>query len=194
MTDESVRTLFKELDLTEDETKELEEIFLGRSEVLKGQDQIPLPPSVTRSVEMSAMTKEGETDVRNKISKMGIADKLKMALLGNSACRAVLILDHNRMISETVLKNPRLTVNEVEDYAKNHNLAAYLLRGIANNREWMKEYAVKKHLVFNSKTPIDVALQWLKFINKGDLRMLAKSKGVSQVVATAARKKCSEEK
>lgn len=63
-----------------------------------------------------------------------------------------------------------------------------MLRGIGNNASWMKAYALKHAIVSNPKTPIDIALRWLKHLQDKDLGRLAKSKNISQIVATQSRK------
>ena len=47
-------------------------------------------------------------DLRTQMRDMTIPQKVKLALLGNSVARMLLISDPNRMIQEAVLKNPRL--------------------------------------------------------------------------------------
>lgn len=127
-------------------------------------------------------------DIRTQLAEASFSQKVKLALLGNVVCRMVLIRDSNKLIQQLVLKNPRLTPSEVEDFARNKNVSEQVLRAIAANKAWMKQYKVKLNLVCNPKTPGDLALKWLRFLNQGDLRNLARSKNVSNVVSTTARK------
>ncbi len=137
----------------------------------------------------SANAAAPEEDIRVRIGKMSVPEKVKVALLGNSTCRLLLIRDPNRMVQLIVLQNPRLTPGEVEEFSKNSNLSDAVLRAIADNKNHVKSYTVKVHLVSNPKTPIDVSLKWLPHLRVGELRKLAKSKSVPQVIATAARKR-----
>ena len=132
------------------------------------------------------------TDLRTQMRDMSIPQKVKLALLGNSVARMLLISDPNRMIQEAVLKNPRLGPTEVEAFAKNTNVSEFVLREISNQKDWMRAYSVKSAIVFNPKTPGDVALRLMRFLNTNELRRLAKSKNVSQLVATTARKRLAE--
>ena len=56
----------------------------------------------------------------------------------------------------------------------------------------MKSYSLKVALVTNPKTPGDLALKWLRYLHKADLRRIARSKNIPQVVAVNARKKLAE--
>ena len=56
----------------------------------------------------------------------------------------------------------------------------------------MRNYDMKHALVQNPKCPVGVSLKWLKFMRKPHLKSLARSKNVSKVIATSAKKRISE--
>ena len=162
--------------------------------------QPPQPLALEPSPEMAAASvspaatgapkaDESSEDIRVQIGKMSVPEKVKVALLGNSTCRQLLIRDPNRMVQLIVLQNPRMTPGEIEEFSKNANLSDAVLRAIADNKNHVKSYTVKVHLVMNPKTPIDVSLKWLPHLRVGELRKIAKSKNLPQVIATAARKR-----
>jgi hypothetical protein len=131
---------------------------------------------------------EANRDIRTQIAEMGFAEKIKLAMLGNSIVRQLLIFDTNKLVSEAVLQNPRLTVNEIEEFVKNPNISPDIIRNITNVSGWMKHYPLKKNLINNPKTPPDVTLKWLKFLQTKDLRDVSRSKNLPTVVVTAAKK------
>lgn len=127
-------------------------------------------------------------DIRTQLLTMKLSDKVKLAMFGNSTCRGLLIFDANKMIQQFVLKNPRLMLNEIEDFSKSPNLSESVIRSIADRKEWMKHYPLKANLVRNPKTPPDIALKLLKFLTVSDLRIVARSKNIPQVIAVGAKK------
>lgn len=129
-----------------------------------------------------------ETDLRSRLMSMGLPEKIKLAMLGNSVARGLLIFDANKMIQEFVLKNPRLTQPEVEMFLKSTTISDNVLRLISNSKEWMKPYSHKMYLVSNPKTPGDIAIRWVRHLNMTDLKRLAKSKNVPHLVTTAAQR------
>lgn len=135
---------------------------------------------------------EKPDDIRQIILKSSLPRKIKLALLGNSTCRSLLIRDSNKMIQQFVLKNPKLQASEVEEFAKNPNLSGAVLKTIANNAQWMKSYSLKYIVVSNPKMPQDVSIRWVKFLNIADLKKLAKSKNVPNVVSLSARKRLAD--
>lgn len=152
----------------------------------------PLVEDVVATIQPQNLVELVSTDIRNLISKMRIPEKIKLAVFGNSIARGLLIRDPNKLIQGFVLKNPKLTSKEVEEFAKNPNLSEHVLRGIANSQTWMKGYAVKEAIVTNPKTPADLSLKWIRFLNESDLKRISKSKNVPHVVSVTAKKKIVE--
>jgi len=119
---------------------------------------------------------------------MGVADKIKIAQTGDKEWRMILIRDSNKLVSGTVIKNPRITEQEVLTICKSSIQNDEILRVICANKEWIKNYQIRKALVENSKTPLPSALRFLATLTDKDLAHLAKSKGISSVLSTQARK------
>ena len=128
------------------------------------------------------------SDVRALIAAAGLPGKIKLALFGNSVCRGLLIRDANRMVQQFVLKNPKIAMTEIEDFAKNPNIAEGVLRIIADSKMFMKSSTVRANLVSNPKTPQAIALKWLRYLQQHDLKRISKSRNLPQVVALAAKK------
>lgn len=119
---------------------------------------------------------------------MGVSDKIKMALTGDKEWRTLLIKDANKLVSGAVVKNPRITDGEILTIAKSNIQNDEIVRVICANKDWMKVYAIKKAMVENHKTPLAVALRQMNFLTDKDLASLGKSKNVSSVISTAAKK------
>ncbi len=135
---------------------------------------------------------EGTKDIRAQIAEMTPAQKIKLALYGNSVCRMLLVLDASRMIQQFVLKNPKITISEIESFAKNTQVSEWVLRSISDSKSWMKSNNMKFILVNNPKTPGDIALKWLRYLPVSDLRKIAKSKNLPQLVAVTAKKRLAD--
>jgi hypothetical protein len=120
--------------------------------------------------------------------EMGVSDKIKMALSGDKEWRTIFLKDPNKLVSSAVLKNPRITDGEVLGVAKNKSSNDELIRLITVNREWVKNYEIKKALVMHPRTPLPKALRYMDILTEKDLKNLAKSRGVSQVVVNNARR------
>ena len=119
---------------------------------------------------------------------MGIAEKIKMAMTGDKEWRSVLVKDANKLVSAGVIKNPRFTEAEVVGLLKSGIQNDEIMRLICANKEWVKNYKIRKALVDNNRTPIQKALRYLATLNDKDIAGYAKSKNVSSVISTQAKR------
>lgn len=123
-----------------------------------------------------------------QILLMKVGERIKLALRGNRDARMILIRDPNRLIQRFVLRNPRITDEEVVSVARNRNADADLLRIIGDHKHWSRNYQVRLGLVTNPKAPLAIALHFVNGLTERDLRFLGKSKNVSATVVAQARR------
>jgi hypothetical protein len=123
-----------------------------------------------------------------RIAKMNVAQRVQFAIKGGSEARRTLIRDTNKVVQRAVLQSPRLTDQEVESFASQSTLTDEILRLIANNRAFRKNYVVVRNLLNNPKTPLDVSLHMLPLINAMDLKKLTTNKNIPETLRTTAQK------
>jgi hypothetical protein len=117
-----------------------------------------------------------------------VAEKIKIGLTGDKEWRALMIKQANKLIQAAVLRNPRITDGEVLTIANNRSSSEDLIRMILLNKDWMKNYDIKKALITHPKTPAPKAMRLVSMLTLKDIKTLAKSRQVSTLVSTAARK------
>lgn len=187
--------------------------FLGlerpESEVLDEQELPPLDPvdseeagAVLRAVlgsDVSGFAQElidddaeldesQATSIWAMVQNMSVFDKIKLARLGNKEARSLLIRDPNKLVASAAVRSPKVTDLEVVGFAKSRNVGDEVLRIIASSREWTRSYQVKLALAANPKTPQPSAVKFLNYLQDKDLKNMMKSKEVSSIVATQARR------
>lgn len=121
-----------------------------------------------------------------RIAKMTVAQRVQYAIKGGSDARRTLIRDANKVVQRAVLQSPRLTDQEVEAFASMSSLTDEVLRLIAGNRAFRKNYVVVRNLISNPKTPLDVTLHMLPMLNPQDLKRLTSNKNVPETLRTTA--------
>jgi hypothetical protein len=119
---------------------------------------------------------------------MGVGEKIKAALTGDKEWRSILIKDSNKLVSVSVIRNPRITEGEVLVIAKSSVQNDEIMRIICTNKEWVKNPLIRKALVENHKTPLPAALRFVTLLSEKDLSMLAKNRNVSSVISSQARR------
>lgn len=144
--------------------------------------------------EVQPVTEQEKANVFLQIQRMTVAERIRLAMLGNKEVRGILIRDPARAVQIAVLGNPRLTDGEIERIASSRSVDDEVIRLILNNRDWMKRYAIKLALVKNPKTPVKESMRLLSHMMDKDLKEVARSKNLPNVVVVAARKLLSERK
>ena len=122
------------------------------------------------------------------VQVMGIGEKIKMALSGDKEWRSLLVKDANKLVSGSVIKNPRITDGEILTIVKVGVQNDEIIRLICANKEWIKNYAIRKALLENPKTPLPNALRYLATMNDKDISSYAKSKNISTTISTQAKR------
>lgn len=164
---------------------------------LTASDEIRSFISVTRCVDVVTgegadedKQPEGEKKKLNTqqiIQRMTPSQKIKLALTGAKEARGMLIREASKVIALSVLANPRLTIGEVEFFAKSANLSEDVIRKIGSNAEWTRKNAVISALVANPKTPVGISLPFVNRLSDRELGILEKSRNIPEAIRTAAR-------
>ena len=123
-----------------------------------------------------------------RLATMTVAQRVQFAIKGASEARRTLIRDSNKIVQRAVLESPRLTDQEVESFACMSSLTDEILRLIAKNRNFRKNYVVVRNLMNNPKTPLDVSLHMLPILNVQDLKRLCMNKNIPETLRTTAQK------
>ena len=120
---------------------------------------------------------------------MTFPERLKAAMKGSREVRAVLIRDPNKLIASSVLSSPKVSLPEVESFARMQNVSEDVLRIIAANRAWLKSYGIVLALTKNPKTPLSMSMNLMARLTSKDLQKLAVDRNVPEALRISARKK-----
>jgi len=129
---------------------------------------------------------EQRGSVLQKIARLDIKGRIQLAMKGTKEERSILVRDGTKIVALAVLDSPKITDGEVEKFASQKNVLEAVLRYIPMKRRFAKNYAVIRNLVFNPRTPLDVALGLMKNLLTADLRNLSGNKEVSETIRKLA--------
>ena len=187
----------------EERTPEFEEILAGRDGIELEADLLSEaggPPTTADLGPASIEDGDGEPEedgsrfepeheiVSIRVKRMPVSHRIKLALVGGHEARMVLARDPVRLVQRCVLMNPRITLEEVLAIAKNRSVHGSLLRQVADQRDWVRQYSIRGALVTNPKTPLQISLNLLPGLTDREVRVLAKSRNVSSVIQAQARR------
>ena len=122
----------------------------------------------------------------NRIMKMGVKDRVKLGMKGDREARNILIRDPNRLVSSSVVNNPRITEQEVEMVSAMRSIPEEILRQIAANRLWSRNYNIVHSLARNPRTPLANVMTIMSRLQLRDLIALSKNRNVSDNVRRQA--------
>jgi hypothetical protein len=134
---------------------------------------------------------EEQQSALQRIANLNVANRIALAMKGNREERAILIRDPNRIVTAAVLSSPKMTETEAAAIAKMQNVSEDVLRTIARNRAWLKNYAVILAVVKNPKTPVALSINLMARLGEKDLKLLSTDRNVPDALRMQARRKLS---
>jgi len=124
----------------------------------------------------------------SRIVNLTPGQKAVLAMKGGREERMILARDTNKVVALSVLKNPRLTEEDVEEIAATRNVSEEVLRSLGSSREWAKRYPVALALVRNPRTPPGISVNFVSRLTAQDLRGLCNDKNVPEIVRRMAKR------
>jgi hypothetical protein len=125
--------------------------------------------------------------ITQRISKMSVAEKIKLATLGNKEARTLLLRDSNKLVCMAAATSPRITDGEIIGLSNSRTVNSDVLRYIYSNREFLRTYAIKISLVKNPKVPLPTALKMMYTLQDKDIKELARDRNVPQTIQAQAK-------
>ena len=175
-----------ELEAAETYIKENEAVIA--TEVAKPLEIADAEPATAAPATAAAPAKEEvvRLSTLQKINNLNVANRVKLAFLGNKEERMILIRDGSKVVSGAVLASPKISDQEVETIAGMKNVQESVLRDLARNRRFVKKYSVVRNLVNNPRTPLDLSLTFMKNLLPVDLKGLSMNKNVPETLRKMA--------
>jgi hypothetical protein len=112
-------------------------------------------------------------------------EKILLAVKADRTERALLVQDNDPRVLLSLLRNPRLTVDEVARVAKSPHLTFQIADVIVKAAQWMSSLDVRLGLMHNPKTPPPFALRILPTLPDSEVRAIARA-GTSMALKQAA--------
>lgn len=130
---------------------------------------------------------EKRLTMTQRVLKMSVSQKIKLATLGNREARTLLLRDSNRLVSLAAAQSPRITDGEILSLANSKTAGADVLRYIYESRHFLKVYPLRAALVRNPKVPLPTALKFLPTLQERDIKELARDRNVPATVQAQAK-------
>jgi hypothetical protein len=137
---------------------------------------------------------EGQEKVKPKVvplyarmAEMTVSQKIRCATLGSAAERLLCVRDSNRLVAAAAAKSPLLKEPEAVQISASRAVSEDVLRLLAMNKEFTRNYQIKLNLVSNPRTPFTFAARLVPMLRESELKMLSKSKNVTGAISSSVR-------
>lgn len=147
------------------------------------------PPTQTKTTKAVELPSEPADDPRNKeeggaiasttaevgrslfdqIRALSVTERVALALKADLMERRVLMQENNSKINEFLLRNVRITEQEVAFMARNAGIPMQNLLAIAGNRPWMNHETIRSAILTNPRTPAAMVMDMIPTLGPQDL-------------------------
>jgi hypothetical protein len=128
---------------------------------------------------------EKQQNVWDRIRDLSQMEKLLLAVKADRSERALLLQNNDPRVLLSLLRNPRLTVDEVVRLAKSSFLTYQIADVIMKTSQWMGSLDLRLALIHNPKTPPPFALRILATLPDVEVRAVARA-GTNMALKQAA--------
>lgn len=130
-------------------------------------------------------TSEKRQNAWDRIRALSQMEKILLAVKAERRERAMLLQDNDPRVLLSLLRNPRVTVDEVGRLAKSSFLTYQIADVIVKTAQWMANLDVRLGLIHNPKTPQAFALRILPTLPDSEIRTIARA-GTNMALKQAA--------
>ena len=150
--------------------------------------EVTMPYPLTGDEELEDAVKRAGESAHSRLLMMSVHERIICALRGTREERALLINSRNRLIQRSVLACPKLSAREIEQFASSRSVAQEVIKLIADNSRWLRQYPVITALAMNPKTPVYTAKSILPRLNYRDKMRVSRDRNLPPVTRKIAEK------
>jgi hypothetical protein len=121
----------------------------------------------------------------DRIRGLSQMEKILLASKADRSDRSLLLQDNDPRVLLSILRNPRLTIEEVARLTKSTHLTYQIADVIMKAAQWMASLDVRLGLIHNPKTPQAFALRILPTLPESEVRAIARA-GTNTALKQAA--------
>jgi len=147
--------------------------------------QIDADPDELLKRLLTAEEKPSSVNAWDRVRGLSQMEKLLLAVKADRSERAILAQDNDPRVLLSLLRNPRLTVDEVVRVAKSSFLTFQIADVIMKASQWSGNLDVRVALIHNPKTPPAFQMRILPTLPEAEIRNIARG-GTNMALKTAA--------
>lgn len=131
---------------------------------------------------------EREGNLWDRVRALSHLEKVMLAPKADRSERILLVQDNDPQVLYGLLKNPRITIDEVLRVAKSAFITYQIAELIMKTGQWINNLDVRVALIHNAKTPQVFTLRLLPGLPESEIRTISRGAATSMALKTAALK------
>jgi hypothetical protein len=124
----------------------------------------------------------------DQIRSLTVTERVNLALKADLMERRILMQENNSKINEFLLRNVRITEQEIAHMARNPGIPLQNLLAITGNKIWMNHEAIRVAVLINPRTPPAIALEMIPTASSGDLLKMHQSPYIREDIRATVRR------
>jgi len=149
----------------------------------------PAPTPEAETTETAGTADADPGTLWEQLRGMTPPQKILLAPKADRTTRALMLQDNDPMLLFALLKNPRLSLDEVVRIAKSSALGFQAAELILKTPQWSGNLDIRVALIHNPKLPLPIALRILPSLPDNEVRVIAKGGATSAALKQAALRK-----
>jgi len=153
------------------------------------QNLLAAPAQEADEVEELEAASAAEGSLWERLRGISRMEKLHLAARADRSERAILLQDSDPQVLFSLLRNPRLTIDEVIRLAKSPYMTYQTAELMMKSPTWYANQDVRIALIHNAKMPLPFALRILPTLPESELRNISRGAATSMALKQAALRK-----
>ncbi|HSP05858.1 MAG TPA: hypothetical protein VLR94_01715 [Acidobacteriota bacterium] len=143
----------------------------------------PVPQAAQPGQEHESLRKS----LNDRIRALTVSERVVLALKADLLERRILMQENNFKINEFLLRNSRITDQEIAFMARNPTAPMQTILAIANRKEWMTRDPIRSGILLNPRTPANIVMDILPNASTQDILKMFHSKHLREDIQGAVR-------
>lgn len=113
--------------------------------------------------------------------------QLAIVEVGRHRIKQIMVRSPISAVALAVVRHPEITQEDIFKIAQDRTANAEAIKYICNQRDYIRVYNIKLKLALNPKTPIPMAMAFVRSLRLSDLKSIAKNSSVSKILQNTAK-------
>ncbi|MCX7942986.1 MAG: hypothetical protein N2746_00525 [Deltaproteobacteria bacterium] len=133
------------------------------------------------------LPEEMEKKLIDDIETMSEERQLAFVEVGRHRVKQIMAKSPYPSVALAAVKHPDITKDDIYKIAQDRAANAEAIKYIATHRDYIRVYNIKLKLALNPKTPVPMAMAFVRSLRLSDLKNIAKNASVSKILQNTAK-------